>query len=152
MSKESLRDYKRFCEISAEYIDESGLYEILESAYLRLCLGDSYFNAYTEYSYFNVCKIHRIIFFKQVSIEDREILSELLIDNLNDRYFEIRRIDKTIMEMKGFIDYSVDQYNNPINYTEINKYYLGADAFTTIFNYLKNWFAEILISVKNKEI
>ena len=144
MSKESLQDYKRFCEIDPHYTDESGLYEILESAYLQLCLEDPSFNAYTEYFYYNVIKTHSIIFFKQVSIEDREILSELLIDNLNDRYFEIRRIDKT---MKGFFD----QYNNPINYTEINKYYLGADAFTTIFNYLKNWFAEILISVKNKE-
>jgi hypothetical protein len=53
------------------YADRSGLFEILESAYIQLCNSDPWFNAYTDYHYSNV-KVHEINISKQLDIEGTE--------------------------------------------------------------------------------
>ncbi len=134
---DSLQDYIRLIEPNPDrYTDYSGLYEILESAYIQLCQNNPYFNVYTEYSYFNVVKEHRIKISKLLNLEGKEYLfSETFFYCYLDRgEFEIHRVD----------------YSNEIPAKEeTRKYQFGNETFLVIYNYLRDWFDEILINVKN---
>lgn len=137
MSKDSLRNYRDLVSIDPQhYTDRSGLFEIIESIYLQLCLDDPYFNAYTEYSYYNSIKTHRIRFFKQTSELESETVSELHIYCYqNSGLVEIAELD----EYKGMKKMEV-----------INTFKFDSSTFGRLNDYIKSWFDEILISVKNK--
>lgn len=137
MSKDSLRNYRDLVSIDPDnYTDRSGLFEIIESIYLQLCISDPYFNAYTEYSYYNAIKTHKIRFFKQIDILEIETISELHIYCYqNSGLVEIAELD----EYKGMKKMEV-----------INTFKFDSSTFSRLNDYIKSWFDEILISVKNK--
>lgn len=141
MSKDSLESYKLSVELNYAYADRSGLFEILESAYIQLCLSDPYFNAYTRYGYFNVTRTHFIQFFKQIDADNSETLSQVMfIPYSAEGNLKIVRIDEDQISSKPVIE---DDEQN---------YKLDSSTFMVIKDYLKNWFDEILISVKNKRV
>ena len=134
---DSLERYRMLVEPNPErYTDRSGLFEILESAYIQLCNSDPWFNAYTDYHYFNVVREHEIKISKQLDLDGGEVwFSAVLLYCYRDRgEFEIHRIDyeegkETVRE-------------------ETLKYEFGPGTFSIVYNYLKDWFSEILIRVK----
>ena len=88
--------------------------------------------AYTDYHYFNVVREHEIKISKQLDLEGGEVwFSDVLLHCYRD--LEIHRIDyeegKTVRE-------------------ETLKYEFGPGTFSIVYNYLKDWFTEILIRVK----
>ena len=140
MSKDSLESYKRSIELNYAYADISGLFEILESVYIQLCLSDPYFNAYTRYKYFNVTRTHFIQFFKQIDADNSETLSQVMfIPYSAEGNLKIVRIDEDQISSKPVIE---DDEQN---------YKLDSSTFMVIKDYLKKWFDEILISVKKSE-
>ena len=134
---DSLERYRMLVEPNPEkYTDKSGLFEILESAYIQLCNSDPWFNAYTDYHYFNVVREHLIKISKQLDIEGTEVcFSEIFIYCYRDRgIFELHRIDY--------------EEGNSKTREETLKYEFGPGTFSVVYNYLKDWFSEILIRVK----
>lgn len=138
MSKDSLEFYKRSIGLDYAYADRSGLFEILESAYIQLCLSYSYFNAYTRYRYFNVIRTHFIQFFKQIDADNSETLSQVMFYSVEGN-LKIVRIDEDQILSK------------PVIKDDEQNYKLDSSTFMVIKDYLKNWFDEILISVKKSE-
>ena len=133
---DSLEKYKILVKPNPElYTDRSGLFEILESAYIQLCNSDPWFNAYTDYHYLNVVREHGIKISKQLDLEGNEVcFSEIFLYCYRDRgTFEIHRIDynykKTVRD-------------------EILEYEFGPGTFLIVYDYLKDWFSENLIRVK----
>ena len=152
MSKDSLESYKRSVELNYAYADISGLFEILESVYIQLCLSDPYFNAYTRYVYFNVTRTHSIQFFKQIDTENSEVFSQLLFYCYRVRgIFEIVRFDESYIEELDN-DGKITTEPKILKATDKQQFYkLDSSTFMVIKDYLKNWFDEILISVKKSE-
>lgn len=134
---DSLERYKILVEPNPEYYeDKSGLFEIIESAYIQLCNSDSWFNAYTDYHYFNVIKEHQICISKQLDIEGTEFrFSEIFLHS----YIEGKRVFQIVR---------IDYENNERDQENSVKYEFGPGTFSIIYNYLKDWFSEILIRVK----
>lgn len=135
MSKESLETYKILSSVDVKYVDNSGLFEILESIYLQLCSNNPYFNAYTEYNYFNVIKDHTITFFKQKTLYEKEYISRLFISS-NSGIIFIRQCNYN------------DSYKSAIE--GLQTFSLDSNTFLTIKKIIEDWFDEILINVKKE--
>lgn len=138
MSKESLDSYRQFVSLDPSYADKSGLFEIIESIYIQLCLDNIYFNAYTRYEYCNVTYTHCIQIFKQIDVNISKIFSQVMIYSCD--------IGSSFIIIK---------YNCNDDYDDITKQTCKFDSstFMIIKDYLKNWFSEILINVKkNNEL
>lgn len=135
---ESLHKYIELVSVDPEhYVDRSGLYEIIESIYIQLCNSNPWFSAYTEYSYSNVIKEHQIEISKQIDLDNKVMFSTILISEYCGKV-EITRYD---------CDFSNEE-KIPIKKISHDFHELGYSTFQHIYNYLKNWFDEILIHVK----
>ena len=129
---DSLSNYRILVEPDpGKFVDRSGLFEIIESAYIQLCNSNSWFNAYTDYEYLNVVREHKITISKQLDLEgNKKEFSSIYLFCYRERgEFEIRRVDD---EGK----------------TQNLIYEFGTGTFAIIYNYMKDWFDEILINVK----
>lgn len=133
---DSLENYRKLVEPDPEkYVDRSGLFEIIESAYIQLCNSDPWFNAYTDYYYLNVVREHEIKIFKQLDLDGNEIwFSEVLMCYKDRGIFEIHRIDYKEEESSTKEEKTLNEF--------------GPGTFLIVYNYLKDWFSEILIRVK----
>ena len=136
---ESLENYRQLVSINQErYEDTSGLFEIIESIFIQLSQSNPIFNAYVDYLYLNVVHGHIIEISKLLDLEGNKIrFSEILLScNSRGDYFEIFRTDFE---------------NNETSYTESRRYEFGYTSFNIIFDYISNWFSEILIRVNNNK-
>lgn len=137
---DSLQRYRNLVEVNPEkYLDNSGLFEIIESAYIQLCESNPWFNVYTEYSYYNVVKDHQIEISKILDLDgSNKIFTRVLIHKYSgSKHFQI---------------YRVDYKDCGRCYEESVEYDFGAETFKIIYNYLKDWFDENLIHVKNYKL
>ena len=136
---DSLKDYELLCAANPEdYVDRSGLFEILESAYIQLCQNDPWFNAYTEYSYYNVIRVHQVEISKLIDLEgNKHVFSKITLRYRMNGKFEISRYDYS---------YAKNTVHEVASECEFE---FGSGSFLVVLNYLRDWFSEILISVKN---
>lgn len=139
---DSLKEYKELTELTNSY-DNSGLFEILESAYVQLCQSDPWFNAYTDYKYFNAVKEHQIVISKLLDLSgNTHMFSQVFLYSRNDEIPTVN-IDRMDYDWSGNIDKTVYE-----------TYVFDSNIFTNVYNSLKTWFDENLINVKkfkNKE-